>query len=70
MAKQQLSPELSAKIEQDQRNRSYWDMSFQDADALRRHSNNKPAPVWRPRFAKDIDRIMYSPYYNRYTDKT
>ena len=70
MAKQQLSPELSAKIEQEQRNRSYWDMSFHDADALRRHSNNRPAPVWRPRFAKDIDRIMYSPYYNRYTDKT
>ena len=70
MAKQQLSPELSAKIEQEQRNRSYWDMSFHDADAIRRYGNNRPTPVWRPRFAKDIDRIMYSPYYNRYTDKT
>jgi dGTPase len=26
--------------------------------------------VWRPAFAKDIDKILYSPYYNRYTDKT
>ena len=70
MAKEQLSAELSAMIEQEQRSRSYWDMSFHDEDAIRRHSNHRPAPVWRPRFAKDIDRIMYSPYYNRYTDKT
>ena len=70
MAKEQLSATLSAMIEQEQRNRSFWDLSFHDEDAIRRQSNHRPAPVWRPRFAKDIDRIMYSPYYNRYTDKT
>ncbi len=70
MAKEQLSAALSARMEQEKADRSYIDLSFHDDMAIRRHCNDKPAPVWRPRFAKDIDRIMYSPYYNRYTDKT
>ena len=70
MAKEQLSASLSARMEQEKVSRNYQDFSFHDATAIRRHSNDKPAPVWRPKFAKDIDRILYSPYYNRYTDKT
>ena len=70
MAKEQLSAALSARMEQEKANRTYTDRAFRDEMALRRHSNDKPTPVWRPKFAKDIDRIMYSPYYNRYTDKT
>ena len=70
MAKEQLSAALSARMEQEKVSRSYQDFSFHDAAAIRRHSNDKVAPVWRPKFAKDIDRILYSPYYNRYTDKT
>ena len=70
MAKEQLSAALSARMEREKNDRTYRDFSFHDSMALRRHSNDKPAPVWRPKFAKDIDRIMYSPYYNRYTDKT
>ena len=70
MAKEQLSAALSAQMEQEKANRTYIDRAFRDEMALRRHSNDKPTPVWRPKFAKDIDRIMYSPYYNRYTDKT
>ena len=70
MAKERLSAELSAQMEQDKANRSYIDRGFPDHMAIRRHSNHTPTPVWRPKFAKDIDRIMYSPYYNRYTDKT
>ena len=70
MAKEQLSAALSARMEQEKANRDYTDFAFYDHLAIRRHSNDKPVPVWRPKFAKDIDRIMYSPYYNRYTDKT
>ena len=70
MAKEQLSDSLSARMEQEKANRTYTDQSFYDHTAIRRYSSNKPAPVWRPNFAKDIDRILYSPYYNRYTDKT
>ncbi|MBE6924354.1 MAG: HD domain-containing protein [Ruminococcaceae bacterium] len=70
MAKEMLSEELSARMEQDKRNRTYVDRSCPDEMAKRRYGNTTDTPVWRPRFAKDIDRIMYSPYYNRYTDKT
>ncbi len=70
MAKERLSDELSRRIDMEQHSGSYTDRSFPDASAIRRHSNDRPTPVWRPKFAKDIDRILYSPYYNRYTDKT
>ncbi len=70
MAKESLSQALSEQIEREKLERSYTDLAFPDTMAIRRHSNDKPTPVWRPKFAKDIDRIMYSPYYNRYTDKT
>ena len=70
MAKEQLSEQLSERMEQEKQNHSYIDRAFHDETAIRRYGVNKPSPVWRPKFAKDIDRIMYSPYYNRYTDKT
>ena len=70
MAKEKLSDALSSRMEQEKASRSYTDLSFQDSMAIRRYSNKTPPSVWRPAFAKDIDRILYSPYYNRYTDKT
>ena len=70
MAKEQLSEELSRRMEKELAERSYVDRSFPDAMAMRRFGNMNPSPVWRNKFAKDIDRILYSPYYNRYTDKT
>ncbi len=70
MAKEQLSDALAARMEREKADRTFFDRSFPDEMAIRRYNNDKPAPVWRPKFAKDIDRIMYSPYYNRYTDKT
>ena len=70
MAKEQLSAILAAQMEQEKANQTYIDQSFPDARAIRRLGGGRPAPIWRPAFAKDIDRIMYSPYYNRYTDKT
>ena len=70
MAKEMLSAELSQRMELEKKNRSYVDLSCPDDAAVRRYGNAGETPVWRPRFAKDIDRIMYSPYYNRYTDKT
>ena len=70
MAKEQLSNALSERMEREKAARSYTDRSCLDHMAIRRHSNEKAASAWRPKFAEDIDRIMYSPYYNRYTDKT
>ncbi len=70
MAKEQLSAELSAHMEREKATGSFFDRSFHDKAAIRRYPNLTPDPVWRPAFARDIDRILYSPYYNRYTDKT
>ena len=70
MAKEQLSNILSAMMAQEKENRSFADHSCHDSMAIRRYTSDKPAQVWRPSFSKDIDRILYSPYYNRYTDKT
>lgn len=70
MAKEQLSAALSARMEREKADRTYTDRSFHSDMAIRRFGSDKTAPVWRPNFAKDIDRILYCPYYNRYTDKT
>ena len=70
MAKEVLSVILAQQMEQEKKNRTYIDYTCDDSKALRRNPDKKPDQIWRPAFAKDIDRIMYSPYYNRYTDKT
>ncbi len=70
MAKEQLSAALSEHMEREKATGSFFDRSFHDKMSIRRYDNLTPDPVWRPAFAKDIDRILYSPYYNRYTDKT
>ncbi len=70
MAKEQLSEALSARMEQEKQQRSFIDCACPDDMAIRREDDGSSASVWRPNFSMDIDRILYSPYYNRYTDKT
>ena len=70
MPKERLSAALSQQIEYEKNNRTYVDRACSDSMVIRRQRSSSPASVWRPNFAKDIDRILYSPYYNRYTDKT
>lgn len=38
--------------------------------AIRRRPNHDKENLWRPCFVRDVEKIMHSPYYNRYTDKT
>ena len=38
--------------------------------AIRRKPSHDKANLWRPAFVRDVEKIMHSPYYNRYTDKT
>lgn len=70
MPKEKLSAGLSQRIEHEKNNHTYADLAFPDSMVIRRQGFQAPTPVWRPNFARDIDRILYSPYYNRYTDKT
>ncbi|MBE6975576.1 MAG: HD domain-containing protein [Ruminococcaceae bacterium] len=70
MPKEKLSEQLSERILQEKTSGAYADLAFKESMVIRRRSHREETPVWRPKFARDIDRIMYSPYYNRYTDKT
>ncbi len=37
---------------------------------IRRNKNHDRPNIWRPDFIRDIEKILYCPYYNRYSDKT
>lgn len=42
---------------------------FEDT-AIRRNTDHDKASLWRPSFVRDAEKILHSPYYNRYADKT
>ncbi len=37
---------------------------------LRRRMEHDKANLWRPAYVRDCEKILHSPYYNRYADKT
>lgn len=66
----QISKELSERIQED-RSRHYINpYAFRDEDVIRRNPKRDRASLHRPAFVRDIEKIIHSPYYNRYTDKT
>ncbi len=66
-----LSDELTKRLESEFASRPLADGAVRDEDVTRRYEHTKKsATIWRPAFAQDIDKIMHSPYYNRYADKT
>lgn len=67
---QVLTPELNRRMEEENRDRTYTDFSFHDEGAIRRIKGPMRETIWRPPFARDIDKIIYCPYYSRYADKT
>ncbi len=69
--KEQLTPELLKRLEEETQQGTFTPYAFHNEDIVRR----TPAPgdtskVFRPGFARDIDKIMHCPYYGRYADKT
>ena len=67
---EKLSSEVSERIEQDMRDGTRPSFAAKSADAVRRDSTVDKESIWRPAYLRDVDKIMHSPYYNRYTDKT
>ncbi len=65
-----LSAELTERIKEDIANNTRPQFAAKSADAIRRNPDLDRESVWRPAYARDVDKIMHSPYYNRYTDKT
>ena len=60
---------LSEKLQEEIANNTK-DIFILSDDAVRRDNNKSKATLWRPEYVCDIERIIHSPYYNRYTDKT
>ena len=68
---EQLSPDLCARIERENADGSFIRTGLPNSNAIRRDvTRTVKDTIWRPAFARDIDKILYCPYYNRYSDKT
>lgn len=65
-----LSKELQQKIEDDIANGTKTNVACKDSMAIRRNNDKDKHTIWRTAFARDVDKIMHSAYYNRYADKT
>lgn len=65
-----LSSELTERIKSDIENNTRPKFAADSSLAVRRNPEEDKESVWRPAYARDVDKIMHSPYYNRYTDKT
>ncbi|MBQ9984134.1 MAG: HD domain-containing protein [Lachnospiraceae bacterium] len=65
-----LSKELQQRI-MDERGKGYVNpYRTKDADAVRRKQDWDKNKLLRPAYVRDIEKIMHTPYYNRYADKT
>ncbi len=65
-----LSKETENKIINDREKGVLNPYAFKEISVLRRRADHDKPTLIRPPFIRDIDKIMHSPYYNRYADKT
>ena len=66
-----LKPEIEESIRADRAAGRRNPNAFRDEDVLRREDNgHDDATLTRPAFARDIEKIINIPAYNRYADKT
>ena len=65
-----LSKELKERMEYETRTETYRNMRFDDRKILRRYAETEREGWYYNPFIRDIDRILHSPYFNRYADKT
>ena len=65
-----LSEDLAKRMEREEADGSYQSYAFREGGAVRRDNDKDKGTLLRPAFARDIDKILHCPYYNRYADKT
>ena len=66
-----LAPEIEQSILEDRAANWKNPCAFKDEDVMRREGNaHDKATLTRPAFARDIEKIINIPAYNRYSDKT
>ncbi len=67
---EKLSEKLQQQIEQDRKNSVNYGIAFDEGKMMRRDSSRDKSSVWRSAAVRDIEKIINSPFYNRYQDKT
>ncbi|MBQ7356939.1 MAG: HD domain-containing protein [Clostridia bacterium] len=67
---EKLSTELSERIKYDIEHNTRPAFAANGSVAKRRNPDFDKESIWRPAYVRDVDKIMHSPFYNRYTDKT
>ena len=65
-----LSKDLLFRIAEDKKNDNLPKFAFDEEKIIRRNADRDKSTFLRPAFIRDIEKIMHSPYYNRYADKT
>lgn len=65
-----LSEGLQNRIKSDRENGYVNPYRTKDEDAIRRQQNRDRNKLLRPAYVRDCEKIMHTPYYNRYADKT
>ena len=65
-----LSDELQERIKKDRENGVKNPYRTGDEDAVRRKMDWDKNKLLRPAYIRDIEKILHTPYYNRYADKT
>lgn len=65
-----LSEDKIRQITEDRKKGVRNSYAFLDENVIRRNPDRDVANLWRPAFVRDIEKIIHSPYYNRYADKT
>lgn len=65
-----LSEELQERISADRKNGWVNPYRTKDEDAIRRKQDWDRNKLLRPAYVRDCEKIMHTPYYNRYADKT
>ena len=67
---EKLSSEMSERIRYDIEHNTKPDFAAKGSMAKRRNQAYDRESIWRPAYVRDVDKIIHSPFYNRYTDKT
>lgn len=70
MKYEKLSEDMVRRITKDRENNIENPYACRNFEVIRRNPNMDKENLWRPAFVRDIEKIMHSPYYNRYADKT
>lgn len=70
MRYEKLSDDTINRIKEDRANGFKNPYACTNDKIIRRNPDWDKENIWRPAFVRDIEKIIHSPYYNRYADKT